>query len=475
MLHLNSVTYTYPNVVSPAVADVSLAVGPGELVLCTGRSGCGKSTLIRLLNGLAPHYYKGDLQGSVGIDGHDTRDRSLTEISSYVGTLFQNPETQFFALTVEDEAGVALECRGVTGTARETAVIEALESLGLKGLAEQSVLNLSEGQKQKVAMAGLLAAAPKALILDEPSANLDPEAALDLADILRQLKARGMPIFVADHRFSWLRDLADRVVVMDGGRIVAEGGFELLDDADLRARHGLRSSVWHDPRPHLPRPAASSSNGGAFTIDGLSFGFKNKPPLFDGLDLVFPASGIAVLSGPNGCGKTTLARLAAGLLKSKSAPFAWKGEGLPSRGRSRHVGLVLQNADHQLRMDSVRAELVDALVGLPRDEVESRTENFLSVYGLAPLADRHPQSLSGGEKQRLSVAAAMIRRPDVVFLDEPTSGLDGENMHRMGEDLRRAAREGAAVVVITHDLEFMAEICDCIVPLHEAGAMSETP
>lgn len=472
MLRLDSVSYTYPQAATPAVADVNLAVRPGQLVLCTGRSGCGKSTLVRLLNGLAPQYYHGFLTGRALIDGHDTRERSLTEISALVGTLFQNPETQFFALTVEDEAAVSLECRGVESSVCVTAVRNALKELGLENLAAQSVLKLSEGQKQKVALAGLLAAHPKALVLDEPSANLDPQSTLELADTLRRLKDMGLALFVADHRFSWLRDLADHVLVMDGGRIVAEGDFDLLDDAALRARHGLRSAIWHDPRQDLPG-AETAEAVASFTIHDLSFAFGKKLTLFDGLDLTFPGGGITVLAGPNGCGKTTLARLSAGLLKCKGASFAWRGQKLPERGRARQVGLVLQNADHQLRMDSVRAELTDALAGLPQDESSARVEGFLEAYGLAALAERHPQSLSGGEKQRLSVAAAMIRQPGVVFLDEPTSGLDGENMHRMGEDLRRAAKAGTAVVVITHDLEFMGEICDCIVPLTgKAGTQS---
>lgn len=473
MIRLDTVRYSYPQSTSPAVDGVSLAVKPGELVLCTGRSGCGKSTLVRLMNGLAPHYHNGVLEGSVMVNGINNRGRSLTAISMDAGTLFQNPETQFFALTVEDEASVSLECRGVPEEQCRSAVRESLCELGLESIANRSVLYLSEGQKQKVALAGLLALAPKALILDEPTANLDPESAKDLALTLTRLKNKGFAIFVADHRLAWLRDAADRVLVMEQGAIVAQGSFSLLDDAALRARHGLRNTHWDDPRNNMKTVPASAPDAlGGLNAHNLSFSFRNGPALFDSADVYFPKGGITALVGPNGCGKTTLARLCAGLLKSKTANFAWGSDQLHQRHLPRRVGLVLQNADHQLRMHSVRAELADSLAGLPDEEREKRIDAVLAEYGLVPLAKRHPQSLSGGEKQRLSVAAAMVRRPDTIFLDEPTSGLDGENMRRMGQDLRRAAENGAAIVVITHDLEFMGTVCDhrLVLPLASPDA-----
>ncbi len=464
MLRLENVTYSYPGQAECAVQGVSLAVKPGELVLCTGRSGCGKSTLVRLVSGLAPHFHGGRMEGRALVGGVDNASRSLTAISEDAGVLFQNPETQFFALTVADEAAVGLECRGRDEASAADAVQTALNTLGLGDIAERSVLHLSEGQKQKVALAGLLALSPKALVLDEPSANLDPEAARGLAQTLIRLKQSGMALLVTDHRLAWLRDVADRVLVMDGGEIAAQGEFAILDDASLRARHGLRDAQMVDGReslPALPAPLAENADCGAgLHVEKLSFGFRKADPLFNDAAAHFPRGRITALLGPNGCGKTTLARLAAGLLASKEARFAWDGEALPKHLRPRRIGLVLQNADHQLRMRSVRSELADALAGLPRSETEPRIDAMLAEYGLTGLAERHPQSLSGGEKQRLSVAAAMIRKPDAVFLDEPTSGLDGENMRRMGRDLRRAADAGAAVVVITHDLEFMHSVCD---------------
>ncbi|MFT4300680.1 MAG: ABC transporter ATP-binding protein [Desulfovibrio sp.] len=469
MLELNNVSYTYPHGQGAGIKNMSLQVAPGELVLCTGRSGCGKSTLIRLLNGLAPHYYKGELEGQVLVAGKCNRERHLAEISQDVGTLFQNPEAQFFALTVEDEVAIALECQGLPEDACKAAAQAALTQVGMADAGGQSVLGLSEGQKQKVALAGLLAQNPRALVLDEPSANLDPESARELAVILQALKAKGMAVLVVDHRLAWLRDVADRVVVMDQGQMVAEGDFSLLEDDDLRLRHGLRAVEWGDPRSELPRFAGKEAATG-FAVASLSFAFKGENPLFQNMSAHFPSGQVSALVGHNGCGKTTLAKLAAGMLRSRDGAFVCGGEQLPQRGRARRVGLVLQNADHQLRMDSVRAELADALMGLPRAEAMQRIEHTLATYDLLPLADRHPQSLSGGEKQRLSVAAAMIRRPDVVFLDEPTSGLDGRNMLRMADDLRRAAEAGATVIVITHDLEFMSEACRWQVPLSDISA-----
>ncbi|MDR2799888.1 MAG: energy-coupling factor ABC transporter ATP-binding protein, partial [Desulfovibrio sp.] len=233
MLSFSSVTYSYPNAQTPAVRDVSFSVAPGEAVLCTGRSGCGKSTLIRLANGLAPDYLRGSFQGAVRVDKKSTLDLSPANLAACAGTLFQDPERQFFALKVRADLALGLQWRGHSPEKVREAVSAGAKLMGIEDLMERSIFELSEGQKQKVALAGLLALKPGLLLLDEPSANLDPESVRELADTLLTLKKSGIALFVVDHRLSWMREVADKVLVLDGGGVAAAGDFSLLDDADL--------------------------------------------------------------------------------------------------------------------------------------------------------------------------------------------------------------------------------------------------
>ena len=274
MLSFDNVTYTYHNATGAAVKGVSLSVDRGEIVLCTGPSGCGKSTLVRLANGLCPHFYRGRLEGRVAIDGRDTATSNLHAISRSVGTLFQDPESQFFALSVEDELAFAHEWRGAAPEETLARVRDAAGAFGLDGIMGASVLDLSEGQKQKVALAAVISLGPAAIVLDEPSANLDPEATLALAEELRRLRNAGMAILVVDHRLYWLDGVADRVAVMDDGRVVAQGDYSLLRDPAFREARGLRSNSVPDPREVLACPGDDCD---ALQARGLCFAHKDGP------------------------------------------------------------------------------------------------------------------------------------------------------------------------------------------------------
>ena len=474
MIRFDAVTYTYPFQARPAVEDIAFAVKPGELVLCTGASGCGKSTLMRLANGLCPHYYQGALSGTVTVNGRATVDSELHELADDVGTLFQNPEEQFFALGVEDELVFAHEWRGRSVEDIEKRIRPVTEDFGLSPVLASSVHELSDGQKQKVGLASVLSQQPRALILDEPTANLDPEATGELAKHLVRLKNQGIAILVVDHRLYWLEHAADRVLVMGKGRIMEKGPFALLRDPALRERYGLRGDRVKDPRSTLPdvgRPEAGRPEAGknesapdkALCVNGLSFAYKGKAPLFTDASCAVP-EGITAIIGGNGVGKTTFARLLTGLNKAKAGTFSMDGQTLTPDKLLRRASIVLQNADHQLYMRTALEELTTCLrLGVPgkedMDEVRARAMAILERFDLADLAERHPQSLSGGEKQRLVIACAMAKNPDVLILDEPTSGLDGRNMRRIANALRESASTGARVLVITHDLELMAGVC----------------
>jgi len=488
MLRFENVTYTYPFAEKPAVRGIDFEVRPGEVVLVTGRSGCGKSTLMRLANGLCPGWFKGRLEGRVLVDGKSTLDLPLKDMSRLCGTLFQDPEQQFFALGVEDELAFVHEWRGLPAEETREKVRSFARSFGIGHILGQSIHELSEGQKQKVGLASIMSQEPKVLVLDEPTANLDPESTVELAHRLRMLKESGMAILVVDHRLYWLEGVADRVLVMKEGEVVAQGNFGLLKDDGLRASCGLRG--WHvdDARPHLPESAApaaeSSQPERGFRMEGVTFAYKGQAPIFEHAS-AFLAPGVTALIGDNGAGKTTLARLMTGLNKAQSGRFFFNGAEIAASDLLRRVGIVLQNADHQLHMKTVAQELEVCLELAERLEKQAakqkarerredaaaqqcpavrrpraeQVRELLELFGLEGLAERHPQSLSGGEKQRLVIACAFAKRPRVLILDEPTSGLDGENMRRIANALRLLAEHGACVLVITHDLELMKLSC----------------
>jgi len=456
MIELADVTYSYPHQAAPAVEHIDLRARPGQAILCTGASGSGKSTLVRLFNGLAPHFFKGGLRGRVRIAGADTADLSLARISRQVGTLFQDPEHQFFALNVADEIAAALEWQGLATGEIESRIAGVADRFGLRDILEASVHDLSEGQKQKAALAAVLAQRPRVLVLDEPTANLDPEATLELAGILGTLKADGIALVVVDHRLYWLEGLIDETVVMENGRVAHRGPFADLRDDALRTRFGLRAVAVNDPRQALP---PLSAEAGRVSGQNLCFSYERDRPLLDGLCFDLPAGGVVGLLGPNGAGKTTLARLLVGLLRLNAGEVRIDGRPVRPSELLTRTGIVLQNMDHQLHMRSVRQELLTAAGTTRSLHTVEEAERMLVRFGLAHLAERHPQSLSGGEKQRLVIACGMIRHPEVLILDEPTSGLDGRNMETIARSLDEFAREGGVVLVISHDLELLEKTC----------------
>lgn len=476
MIELNKVTYTYPFQERPAVEDICLSVNPGEAVLVTGASGCGKSTLIRLANGLCPHFYLGRLEGEISRNGLPDQGRgqsgSLSKISATVSTVFQDPELQFFALNVDDEIAFAHEWQGKSGEEIRNIVDDTARRLGITDILSSSIHDLSEGQKQKVAIGSALSLGPAVVVLDEPSANLDPESTRELALLIEDLKARDIAVLVVDHRLYWLKDVVNRVVVMYEGRIAAEGDFSLLADDGLREKYGLRRHQVEDVRwtlPTLPAPgsgdgsqsrATSDSSFETIEVQGLTFGHKKGPLLYEDACFSLPR-GVTGIIGDNGTGKTTLARLLTGLTKIKQGKILVAGKETSPKDVLKRSALILQNTDHQLHMNSVLQEIAMAAGVFTPCKAEKETLTaILERFGLQQLAHRHPQSLSGGEKQRLVIACGLAAKPDIFILDEPTSGLDGRNMTRIADMIRGAANEGIRVVLITHDLELLDRVCD---------------
>ena len=460
MIRASALTYTYPFQSKPAIEDIGFHVARGEALLITGASGCGKSTLLRIINGLIPNHFKGELRGEMSLA--DIRyPASLENLSQHIGTVLQNPDDQFMATTVEDEVAMALEWKCVPPEAMRTRVDSALKVMNLTELASRSVFTLSQGEKQKCVLAAVLAAAPDVVVMDEPTANLSPGATDDLAETCLRLKEHGITLIIVDHRLYWLRGVLDKLLVLNNGRTVfyeeKGSGGDLLDRLDAHpelTEWGLRKV----DVARMAFPPVTAAADATVDIRDMSFHYPRREDIFRNFTSVVPRGAVTAVVGENGAGKTTLARLLSGLCRPQSGTILRDGVTLRRKVCREQTAFVMQHMEVQLYMRTVRDELLfSAAPKTPLAERQAQADHWLKVFRLDAYQARHPHSLSGGEKQRLVVACALMKRPSVLILDEPTSGLDGRNMRIIAEQLSGFAAQGGAVVLITHDLELLEQ------------------
>lgn len=475
-IELESVTFRYAHREETALRDVSLEIEPGECVVITGPSGCGKTTLSRLVNGLIPHAYEGEMLGDVRVQGQDVSEWTSDELGVKVGSVFQNPRSQFVNLDVLTEIAFGCESLGLPREDIASRVAESAAALRIEPLLGRNTETLSGGQRQSVIIASAYAMHPDVFVLDEPTASLDIASIRRLADVVSRLKSLGKTVLVSEHRLWWLEKIADRIVAMENGSITAQwtpSEFAGLSEEE-RKRRGLRA--WGKQGDlalgvDVAGEYAESKHQRTLSTESLVVGYKRKDPILEGLNLELCSGRIVGIVGENGAGKTTLLRCICGLMKEQSGTVSVAGVPLKSKLRPTRIHLVMQEPGYQLFGDSVISEALAADNGNDEETVRQMLDRF----GLLPLEDRHPLSLSGGERQRLSIAVGMLRASPVMLLDEPTSGLDYRNMKRVSGALREAAASGCAICVVTHDLEFLLEACDEIIEIAEGKATARCP
>lgn len=480
-----------------ALRDVCLSVPAGQCVVLTGPSGCGKTTVTRLVNGLIPAAYAGDLTGEVRVAGRAMSDWDMHELCRAVGSVFQNPRSQFFNLDTTSEVAFGCENVGLTREEIHARVDEAFSALGIDHLRDRDIFSLSGGQRQMVALASAYALGPDVFVLDEPTASLDVESMFLLAGVVRRLKEAGKTVVVAEHRLWWIVDVADRVVVMDRGAIAFDGPARDFAAVPSERRRAWGLRAWStEELLGLDGNASDRGDGAAQPGDGVLRGLTGARPqsggerflvveglrarhgsgkdVLCGLDVALPCGVITALVGRNGAGKTTLARCLAGLHREAAGRIAFSGEVSARRARPRFAYLVMQETGYQLFSDHVRGELEDV-----REDAQggggASAEELLERFDLRSVADRHPLSLSGGQRQRLALAAGVVRGAPYLILDEPTSGLDRANMDRVADALREVSRRGVGVAVITHDLELVRSACDAVVAVRDGQASAAIP
>ena len=482
VLSLDRLTYAYPDMAAPALRDVTLEIGDGELVVLAGASGSGKSTLLRAACGLVPHFHGGTFAGRAVVGGLDTRRHGPGDLAAVAGTLFQDPETQVVMGTVRAELAFPLENRGEPPAAIARGVEEAALALGLDRLLDRPTSELSGGELQRVALGAAVAGRPRLVLLDEPTSQLDPVAGDELIGLLRRLNEEwGTTIVISEHRLERCLPAADRVLALVDGAVACDAAprpflewaatqapalqtpaARLLARAGLRpppsgvkeARATLRA---HGLAPEAGLRSADPPPGrrmrrkdATLRAKSVWFEWPRGRAALRGIDLVLAPGERVALMGRNGAGKSTLLRCLAGL----SAPTRGKVE------RTGRVALLLQNPGDYLIHDRVGDELPPDALGAAR---------------LEHLADRHPRDLSGGERQRLALAIVSgdDAPPAAVALDEPTRGMDRGEKGDLASRLREHAGAGAAVIVATHDVEFAAALAERVVLLGDGVVVAD--
>lgn len=464
MIELKNVSFQYGNSESGALSDIFLQIEKGECVLLCGESGCGKTTVTRLINGLIPHYYEGEINGNVTVDELNVTEAELYETARKVGSVFQNPRSQFFCVDTTSEIAFGCENAGLPVDTVKERIAEAASQLHIENLLGRNIFGLSGGEKQKIACASVSAIYPDVLVLDEPTSNLDIDAIEELKNTLLFWKSQGKTIVIAEHRLYWLTNICDRVIYMKDGKI--DRDMPMRDFCALPpsvvAKMGLRTlSV-----ENIPYPENTQKADGIIELRDFQFSY-DKTAALDIPELSLPLGGVIAVIGHNGAGKSTFSRCLCGLEKHFNGKTIIDGESCGRRKMLKKCYMVMQDVNHQLFCESVNDEV---RLGMA-DENTNDAEAILQGLDLTDYSERHPMSLSGGQKQRVAVASALLADKEILIFDEPTSGLDYKRMEQTAK-LIKSLQGRRTVLIVTHDPELIVRCCTHILHL-EGGKCAE--
>jgi energy-coupling factor transporter ATP-binding protein EcfA2 len=507
LIKIEDFTFYYSDAEKPALREINLEIEDGEFVLITGPSGGGKSSLCRCLNGLIPHFYGGKAAGRVEVQGLDVMRHSPKELATRVGMIFQDPENQLVAMDVEREIAFGLENLAFPRDLIAKRIEESLDTLGIADLRDRQVHELSGGEKQKVAIASVLALHPEILILDEPTSELDPKSAEEVLSIAQRLNDElGITVILIEHRLDRVIQHVDRLIVLDQGKVVADGGTrDILDKSyqeiaeigvgmppviklahelskrgisvngtPLTVKEGriMLSQVFQRASGQSPQYEGKGNGKLAVEVRKLWHVYPEGPAALRNINLRIGEGEFVAIMGRNASGKTTLVKHFNSLLKPTKGTVVVDGidtQKATTAELARKVGFVFQNPNDHLFADTVEEEIVFTLrnLGLGSGEIGSRVDQMLGRFNLEEYRKQYPRSLSGGEKQRVALASVLAIQPKILILDEPTRGMAYRLKSELMGFLREYTGQGNTVILVTHDVEMVAGHAERVILLSE--------
>jgi len=513
-IEIKNLSVRYPREERWVLYDANLSIPRGEFVLMSGPSGSGKSTLAYCLMGLIPHSIRSEMQGEVIIDGLNTKEHSVGELAEHVGLVFQNPDEQIVALTVEEEVSFGPENLCLSVSEIHKRVDEAINAVGIKQLRKRNIYTLSGGQKQRTAIADILAMRPNIIVFDEPTADLDTVGRREVMQEIMKLKQEyDKTIILIEHRLEEPLKYADRVILQDiDGRIIMDnephGAFKNpqlfknlgidypplariaydlgmdflpLSENELISRLRTRMEARQLRFTNRPIEERKEKKRPIISVENLKYSYEDGTEALRDLDISISAGEFVAIIGQNGAGKSTLAYNLVGLLKPTSGRVIVDGintskASIPQMAQK--IGFVFQNPDHQLFTDRIWDEVAFGLkhaLSLPQRELEERTQIALETMGLVSLKEKHPHAISRGQRRRLAVATVLAMKPKIILLDEPTTGQDYGHTSKLMDLVKKLNKTGKTIIMITHEIGIVAEHAERTIVMHRGKVLIDGP
>ena len=460
MIELKTINFKYMNGEKNSLNNINLEIKKGEFILLCGCSGSGKTSITRVINKLIPEYYTGELTGDVKINDTLISNYQMFELSEIVGSVFQNPKTQFFNVDTDSEIVFGLENQAIPRDILKERLIETYLTLGIKDLENRNIFHLSGGEKQKIAFASIYAMNPDIYLLDEPSSNLDKQTIDVLKKHLSILKNSGKTVIISEHRIYYLMDLVDKVIYIKNGQIQAnysENDFFDLSNTKIK-NMGLRD---RNETKLLIKENLNLDKQSYFQIKNLTI-YRKKRTILNNINFSAERGDIIAVLGSNGIGKTTFLRTLCGLHEEYKGDVLLDSIKNDNEKRKQKTYMVMQDVNYQLFAESVDSECKLGIKNIK----DVYIDEILTDFDLVEYKENHPNTLSGGQKQRLAIAVGLIYGKEILILDEPTSGLDYINMLMTSELLKEHSKD-KIIFIATHDMEFANLVCNRVLDLEK--------
>ncbi len=503
LIEFKNFSFKYNTQQEKTLKNINLTIYEGEKILILGESGCGKSTLCNALNGLVPFFYEGEINGSLKINGRESKDLSIFEISKTVGTILQDPDNQFIALTAGEDIAFKLENLCISHEEMHKKVKDASEIIGINNILDSSPYSLSGGQKQKVTLGGVIIDNNDILLFDEPLANLDPKSSEDTINLINLIsKKTSKTIIIIEHRLEDMLKLdLDRVILLNNGEIIFDGEINDLLSSSLLSKCGIReplyltalkySGVDIKNEKNLKNLNAldisnykkevahfydkieynnyTPSNSPILKCENINFSYKKGIPILKDISFNIYENELSCIVGKNGAGKSTISKIICGFYKPSSGKILFKDKDITNDTiceRSKHIGYVMQNPNQMISHNLIFDEVAFALRNMKLDEntIKSKVHEKLKICGLYEMRNWPISALSFGQKRRVTIASILVMDPKILILDEPTAGQDFKHYNQIMEFIKELCNHGITSIMITHDMHLLLEYADrCIV------------